>query len=44
MAEKLAGGDAFPRMTLNVTGGGTLTLPDDLGEAMSIVLYYRGYW
>jgi len=31
MAEKLNSGDAFPRMTLNLVGGGRLELPEAVG-------------
>ena len=42
--EKLAGGDVFPDMTLNIAGGGTLNLPADLETNLTILLFYRGYW
>ena len=44
MAKKLEIGDAFPAMTLNLVGGGTVTLPD-LGDAKyTVILFYRGHW
>ena len=44
MGAKLAAGDQFPAMTLSVEGGGTVTLPDDLEDGLTIVLFYRGHW
>ena len=43
-AEKLSSGDTFPSLTLNLAGGGQLTLPDDLESPLNIVLFYRGHW
>jgi peroxiredoxin len=37
-------GDLFPGLTLALTGGGTLRLPDDLAGHFSVILYYRGAW
>jgi peroxiredoxin len=44
MAQKLAGGDKFPSMTLELTGGGQLHLPGDLSSDYTVVLFYRGHW
>ena len=44
MAEKLNTGDVFPRMTLNLVGGGRLELPDGLDAKWKIILFYRGHW
>ena len=44
MPDKLDAGDKFPAMTLNLVGGGTVTLPDDLDAKFSVVLFYRGHW
>lgn len=44
MTDKLDTGDKFPAMTLNLVGGGTLKLPDDLDAKFSVVLFYRGHW
>ena len=44
MADKLYEGDAFPSVTLNLVGGGTLTLPDGLDSKYLVVLFYRGHW
>lgn len=37
-------GDPFPRLTLDLAGGGTLSLPDALGAGYNVVLFYRGHW
>jgi len=37
-------GDLFPALTLALTGGGTLRLPDDLAGHFSVILFYRGAW
>ena len=44
MADKLNTGDAFPALTLNLLGGGTLTLPRDIDSKYMIALFYRGHW
>jgi peroxiredoxin len=46
MTEKtlLHPGDRFPALTLALTGGGTLRLPDDLAGHFSVILCYRGSW
>ena len=45
MASQLDIGDSFPKVTLNlVGGGGTVTIPDDLEADYNIVLFYRGHW
>ncbi len=44
MAEKLNSGDAFPRMTLNLVGGGRLELPDGVDAKYKVILFYRGHW
>jgi len=44
MTVKLQGGDPFPSLSLNVAGGGTVSLPDDLESPLTIVLFYRGHW
>jgi peroxiredoxin len=36
-------GDRFPALTLALTGGGTLRLPDLAGH-FSVILFYRGSW
>ena len=42
--EKLISGDFFPEMKLNIAGGGSLILPRDLDDPLTIMLFYRGYW
>jgi peroxiredoxin len=37
-------GDPFPRLTLNVPGGRTLTVPDGFAGDFAVVLFYRGSW
>ena len=44
MAQKLDAGDRFPDMTLTLTGGGVVNLPDDLSSDYSVILFYRGHW
>ena len=44
MAQKLDAGDRFPGMTLTLTGGGTVSLPDDLSSDYNVILFYRGHW
>ena len=45
VANRLNIGDAFPKTTLNlVGGGGKVTVPDDLEADYNIVLFYRGHW
>jgi peroxiredoxin len=44
MANKLNTGDAFPNLTLNLTDGGKLELPDGLDAKYKVVLFHRGHW
>lgn len=44
MADKLDAGDSFPRVTLRITDGGEMTLPDDIDTPLAVVLFYRGHW
>ena len=44
MATKLTSGDIFPRLALNLAGGGTLSLPEDIQTQLTVVLFYRGHW
>jgi hypothetical protein len=37
-------GDMFPRIDLNIAGGGTLALPDYFEGEWGCVLFYRGHW
>jgi len=44
MADKLIPGAKFPELTLNIAGGDTISLPDDIQSTYSIILFYRGHW
>ena len=44
MGDKLRAGDTFPSVTLNLVGGGSVTIPDDLQSDFGVVLFYRGHW
>ena len=44
MAEKLAAGDSFPRLALNIEDGSSIALPDDIATPFAVVLFYRGHW
>ena len=44
MAEKLIGGDTFPSVQLDLVGGGSVSLPEDLETDYGVVLFYRGHW
>ena len=37
-------GDPFPRLTMNMSGGETLTVPDAFAGDFAAVLFYRGAW
>jgi hypothetical protein len=40
----LDGGDPFPPLELDKTGGGKVRLPADLAGSWGVVLLYRGHW
>ena len=44
MARKLEGGNTFPSVSLDLFGGGQVTLPEDLETKYGVVLFYRGHW
>lgn len=44
MGEKLKSGDRLPSFSLNLVGGGSKTLPDDIDTDFAVVLFYRGHW
>ena len=44
MTMKLNTGDAFPRLTLHLTDGSQLDLPDGLDAKWKVILFYRGHW
>jgi peroxiredoxin len=37
-------GDRFPTLTVSLSSGGTLALPDDLAGSFGVVLFFRGAW
>lgn len=41
---RLENGQTFPALQLATVGGGTVSLPDDLGGEYGVVLIYRGAW
>ncbi len=44
MTTQLEPGDQFPELSLNIPGGETLTLPNDIDTPYAVVLFYRGHW
>jgi hypothetical protein len=44
MTQKLDGGDVFPSTSLNLVGGGSIRLPEDLETPFGMILFYRGHW
>ena len=40
----LQNGNPFPAISAPKVGGGTLSLPGDLGGSFGVVLFYRGSW
>ena len=44
MAEKLGSGATFPKFTLTLVDGRTITLPDQLEGRHRVILFYRGHW
>jgi hypothetical protein len=42
--EFLDTGAAFPRIDLDLAGGESYRLPEDLGAGYGVVLLYRGSW
>jgi hypothetical protein len=44
MATRLNTGDLLPTVTLELAGGGTLTLPEGLDARYRIAVFYRGHW
>lgn len=41
---RLENDDRFPDLSLDLVGGGTLDLPEDLDSGWAVVLVYRGHW
>ena len=44
MSEKLVQGDRFPTVELAITGGSTLTLPEQAPGRYVALLFFRGAW
>jgi peroxiredoxin len=44
MSKQLVPGDQFPQLQLNIAGGDSITLPDDIETDYAVVLFYRGHW
>ena len=44
MNAKLNSGDSFPHLTLNLVGGGSVSLPGGLDGTYKVILFYRGHW
>ena len=44
MGDKLKSGDTLPAFALNLVGGGSVTLPDDIESDFAVVIFYRGHW
>jgi peroxiredoxin len=44
MAPKLNTGDRFPPLTLKLTDGGMLELPQGIDARYKVILFYRGHW
>jgi peroxiredoxin len=44
MSDHLENGDDFPTITAPAVEGEPLTLPDDLDDLWSVLIFYRGHW
>ncbi len=44
MRERLLQGDRFPNITLNLTNGSSITLPNEAPGRYFALLFYRGEW
>ena len=44
MGQKLQQGDRFPSITLQLTSGESVNMPDDMPGRYAAVLFYRGHW
>ena len=44
MNQKIDKGGQFPDIKLSITGGGELSLPNDITTPYAFVLFYRGHW
>ena len=41
---RLNNGDKFPSVSGRTVGGESLTIPEDLKQEWTVVLFYRGHW
>lgn len=41
---RLAVGEAFPRLTAPLVGGGRTELPEEVSDGWAVLLFYRGHW
>ena len=44
MGTKLNTGDEFPRLSLNLLGGGRYTTGGAIDSNYAVILFYRGHW
>ena len=44
MGEKLQQGDRFPPLTLKLTSGESVRIPEEIPSRYAAVLFYRGHW
>ncbi len=44
MAEKPDTGETLPSLTLDLAGGGRLTMPDDLDAKYMVIPFHRSHW
>lgn len=44
MADKLDAGDVFPSLAIDLVGGGTMNVPEDMDAKYKIIMFYRGHW
>jgi len=44
MSKKLGIGDAFPQLSVNLVGGGSIDLPTGMGAKYNVILFFRGHW
>ena len=44
MAKQLNPGDLFPDYSVQLTDGGTLSIPQDLRGEYAVIIFYRGIW
>ena len=44
MPKQLYTGDPFPDLVLNFSGGGGMSLPQNIDSRFLIAIFYRGHW